>query len=111
MATRSPEPPYHFSLLVLLAGSAYENRLSRIVVDKYGQIQSRGPAMPHKRMTRELGVGTATGGDNLASGQQLQAVAAAIRPPLVLEAIGAERIEVNATGEVLFPHWSGGSGG
>ena len=25
--------------------------------------------------------------------------------------MGAERIEVNATGEVLFPRWSGGSGG
>ena len=60
MATRSPEPRCHFSLLALLAGSAYENVLSRIADDKYGQTQSKGRAMPHKRMTRDLGVGTAT---------------------------------------------------
>jgi len=88
MATRSPEPPVHFSLLALLAGSAYENVLIRITADKYGQTQSRGRAIPHKRMTQDLGVGTATGGGNLASGQLLQAVAAAVRPLLVLEAMG-----------------------
>ena len=81
MATRSPEPRCHFSLLALLAGSAYENVLSRIADDKYGQTQSKGRAMPHNRMTRDLGVGTATGGDNLASGLQLQAVAAAVGLP------------------------------
>jgi len=111
MATRSLEPPGRFSLLGLLAGSAYETGLSRIAADKYGTAQSRGLAVPHKRMIRDLGVGAATSGGNIASGQQLQAVAAAVRPALVLEQMGAERVEVNATGEVLFPRWSGGSGG
>ena len=111
MATRSPEPPGRFSLLGLLAGSAYENGLSQIAADKYGQHQARGLAVPHKRMARDLGVGTATGGGNIASGQQLQAVAQAVRPTLVLEAMGAERIEINAVGELLFPRWSGGAGG
>jgi len=111
MATRSPEPPGRFSLLGLLAGSAYENGLSQIAADKYGQPQARGLAVPHKRMARDLGVGTASAGGSIASGQQIQAVAAAVRPALVLEQMGAERIEVNAVGELLFPRWSGGTGG
>jgi len=111
MATRSPEPPGRFSLLALLAGSAYENGLSQIAADKYGQPHARGLAVPHRRMARDLGVGTATGGGSIASGQQIQAVAQAVRPTLVLEAMGAERIEVNAVGELLFPRWSGGTGG
>ena len=111
MATRQPEPPGRFSLLALLAGSAYETGLSRIASDKYGEPQARGAAVPHLRMVRDLGVGTATAGGNIASGQQIQAVAAAVRPTLVLEQMGAERIEVNAVAELLFPRWSGGTGG
>jgi HK97 family phage major capsid protein len=111
MAARSPEPPGRFSLLALLAGSAYETGLSQIAADKYGQPQARGHAVPHRRMAKDLGVGAATSGGNIASGQQIQAVAAAVRPALVLEQMGAERVEVNATGEVLFPRWSGGTGG
>ena len=111
MASRSPEPPGRFSLLGLRAGSSYENGLSQIAADKYGHPQARGHAVPHRRMIRDLGVGTATAGGNIASGQQLQAVAAAVRPALVLEQMGAERIEVNAVGELLFPRWSGGTGG
>ena len=111
MANRIPEPPGRFSLLGLLAGDQYETGLSKIAADKYGQPQARGLAVPHRRMVRDLGVGAATSGGNLASGQQIQAVAAAVRPALVLEQMGAERVEVNATGEVLFPRWSGGTGG
>jgi len=111
MANRSPEPPGRFSLLALLAGDSYEAGLSRIASDKYGQPQARGLAVPHKRMARDLGVGAATSGGNIASGQQLQAVAQAVRPTLVLEQMGAERIEVNAVAELLFPRWSGGTGG
>jgi len=109
--TRTPEPPGRFSLLGLLNGSSYETGLSRIAADKYGTPQARGAAVPHLRMIRDLGVGVASAGGNLAGAQQIQAVAAAVRPALVLEQMGAERIEVNATGEVLFPRWSGGTGG
>jgi len=109
--TRTPEPPGRFSFLGLLAGSSYEAGLSKIAADKYGQPQARGLAVPHQRMVRDLGVGAATSGGNLASGQQIQAVAAAVRPTLVLEAMGAERVEVNATGQLLFPRWIGGNGG
>ena len=111
MATRQPEPPGRFSLLALLAGSAYETGLSELSARKYGQTQSRGLAVPHLRMVRDLGVGTATDGGNIASGQQIQAVAQAVRPTLVLEQMGAERVEVNAVAELLFPRWSGGTGG
>jgi len=111
MATRSPEPPGRFSLLGLLAGDSYEAGLSRLAADQYGQPQARGLPVPHRKMSRDLGVGAATSGGNIASGQQIQAVAAAVRPALVLEQMGAERVEVNATGELLFPRWSGGSGG
>jgi len=111
MANRSPEPPGRFSLLGLLAGDSYENGLSKLAADKYGQPHARGLAVPHRKMARDLGVGTASAGGNIASGQQIQAVAQAVRPTLVLEAMGAERIEVNAVGELLFPRWSGGSGG
>jgi HK97 family phage major capsid protein len=111
MASRSPEPPGRFSLLALLACSSYESGLSKIAADRYGQPQARGLAVPHARMVRDLGVGAATSGGNLASGQQIQAVAAAVQPALVLEQMGAQRIEVNATGEVLFPRWTGGNGG
>ena len=111
MAARQPEPPGRFSLLALLAGRAYEAGLAQIAADKYGQPQARGAAVPHLRMVRDLGVGTAAGGGNLASKQQIQAVAAAVRPTLVLEQMGAERVEVNAVAELLFPRWSGGTGG
>ena len=109
--TRSPEPVGRFSLLALLAGAQYETGLSRIAGDRYGQPQARGLAVPHQKMARDLGVGAATAGGNIASGQQIQAVAQAVRPSLVLEQMGAERIEVNAVAELLFPRWSGGSGG
>ncbi len=111
MATRSAEPPGRFSLLGLLAGDSYEAGLSRLASDKYGQPQARGLAVPHRKMARDLGVGTASGGGSIASSQQIQAVAQAVRPTLVLEAMGAERIEVNAVGALLFPRWSGGTGG
>lgn len=111
MAPNATAAASKFSLLGLLAGSAYETGLSKIAADKYGQPQARGLAVPHARMARDLGVGAATSGGNLASGQQIQAVAYAVRPALVLEQMGAQRVEVNTTGEVLFPRWTGGSGG
>lgn len=110
MATRAPEPPGRFSLLGLLNGSSYESGLSKIAGDKYGQPQGRGAAVPHARMIRDLGVATAAGGGNLASAQQIQRVAAAVRPALVLEQMGCERVETNAVSELLFPKWTGNTG-
>jgi HK97 family phage major capsid protein len=111
MATRTaPQPPGKFSLLGLLAGDSYEGGLSRLAADKYGTPQVRGACVPHGRMLRDLNVGSATAGGSLAGATELERVADAIRPRLVLERMGAERIEVAAAGGVLFPRWSGGNG-
>jgi len=111
MATRTALPPGRFSLLELLRGNPHEAGLSRLAADNYGEPQRRGLAVPHARMLRDLNVGTASAGGNLAGATQLERVADAIRPRLVLERMGAERIEVSATSEVQFPRWSGGTGG
>jgi HK97 family phage major capsid protein len=100
-----------FSLLALLAGERYEVGLSKIAGDKYGQPQARGLAVPHRRMIRDLGVSSSAAGGALASATELQRVAAAVRPAVVLEQMGAERIEVSGAGEVAFPKFSGGVGG
>ena len=111
MANRTTEPPGRFSLLGLLAGSAYESGLSKIAADKYGQPQARGLAVPHGRMVRDLGVSTSSGGGALASATQLQQVADAVRPLTVLERLGARRVEVSGVADVSFPRFNGGSGG
>jgi HK97 family phage major capsid protein len=111
MAHRTPEPPGRFSLLGLLAGDQYENGLSRIAADKYGQPQARGLAVPHLPMVRDLGVATAAGGGNLASKTQIERVAAAIRPQLLLEQLGAIKVETTGVASVSFPRFTGGSSG
>ena len=112
MAPRTtPTPPGRFSLLGLLAGDQYETGLSKLAADRYGMAQARGLAVPHRRMVRDLGVATATGGGNLASATDLQRVADAVRPALVLERMGAQRVETNGVSELSFPRFDGGSGG
>jgi HK97 family phage major capsid protein len=108
---RALQPPGKFSLLGLLAGDSYEVGLSRLAGDRYGQPQARGLAVPHRRMIRDLGVSSSAAGGALASATDLQRVAAAVRPAVVLEQMGAERIEVSGAGEVAFPKFSGGQGG
>ncbi len=110
MATRSPEPPGRFSLLGLLAGSAYELGLSKLAADKYGAPELRGEALPHSRLVRDLGLATATGGGNLAA-TELAAVAAAVRPLLVFDLLGAERLEVSGASDIALPRFDGGVGG
>lgn len=110
MARSTPQPPGRFSLLELLRGNPHEAGLSRLAADNYGEPQRRGLAVPHARMIRDLNVGSATAGGNLAGATQLERVADAIRPRLVLERMGVERVEVSATTEVLFPRFDGGTG-
>ncbi len=57
-----------------------------------------------------MGIGTASAGGNLVS-NGLEAVAAAARPPLLLERLGASRLEINASGAVSLPSWEPGTGG
>jgi HK97 family phage major capsid protein len=62
-------------------------------------------------MLRDLNVASSAAGGALASATELERVAAAVRPAVVLERMGAQRIEVNAVGEVALPRFAGGSGG
>jgi HK97 family phage major capsid protein len=110
MATRSLEPPGRFSLLGLLAGEKYELGMSKLAADKYGAPELRGEALPHSRLVRDLGLATATGGGNLAA-TELAAVAAAVRPQLVFDLLGAERLEVSGASDISLPRFDGGVGG
>lgn len=64
--------------------------------------------LPDARLCRDLGVGTATAGGNLA-GSVVLAVAEAARPPLLLETLGARRLEVAPDGVVALPVWVAGA--
>jgi HK97 family phage major capsid protein len=59
---------------------------------------------------RDLGLATATGGGNLAT-TELAAVAAAVRPQLVFDLLGAERLEVSGASDISLPRFDGGVGG
>ena len=110
MATRTPEPPGRFSLLGLLAGDQYERGLAEISAKKYGAPFQRGQALPHTGLLRDLGVATAAAGGNLA-GTGLAAVAAATRPLLVLDQLGAQRLEVSGVAQLDLPRFDGGVSG
>ncbi len=109
VARSTPQPPGKFSLLELLNGASYEAGLSRLAADRYGAPQLRGQALPHAGLVRDLGVGAATSGGNLA-GSELAAVAAAVRPLLVLDALGAQRLEVSGAAELALPRFDGAVG-
>ena len=104
------QPPGKYSLLGLLAGDRYELGLSELSARKYGAVQPRGQALPHNGLVRDLGLATATGGGNLAA-TELAAVAAATRPALVLDALGAQRLEVSGVAQLDLPRFDGGVGG
>ena len=105
----TPQPPGKFSLLGLLDGDKYEAGLSQLAANKYGEGQLRGQALPHNALLRDLGVATATGGGNLAA-TELAAVAAAVRPLLVFDQLGAERLEVSGVADLALPRFDGGAG-
>jgi HK97 family phage major capsid protein len=109
MATRAPQPPGKFSILELINGASYEQGLSEIAASKYGAPQLRGMALPSSALVRDLGLQTASAGGNLA-GTELAAVAAAVRPLLVLDQLGAGRIEVSGAAQLDLPKFSGGAG-
>jgi len=95
----------------LLAGDQYETGLAQLAADRYGAPQMRGLVVPHSRMVRDLGVATASAGGSLASATDLQRVADAVRPAVVLERMGAQRVETSGVSELAFPRFAGGSGG
>ena len=99
-----------FSLLGLLAGDQYERGLAEISAKKYGAPVQRGQALPHAPLLRDLGVATAAGGGSLA-GTGLAAVAAATRPLLVLDQLGAQRLEVSGVAQLDLPRFDDGVAG
>lgn len=105
------QPNHKFSLLALLAGNPHEMGLSRLAADKYGSTHIRGEAIPHGPMLRDLNIATSAAGGAIASHQELAAVSSAIRPKLLLERLGAVRVEVNGSESISFPRFSGGAGG
>ena len=96
-------------MLALLAGDKYEAGLAELAARKYGAVQPRGQALPHNALVRDLGLATATGGGNLAA-TELAAVAAATRPLLVLDQLGAQRLEVSGVAQLDLPRFDGGVG-
>ena len=109
MSTRVPQSPARYSLLGLLDGGQYESGLAELAGKRYGAPQLRGQALPHGPLLRDLGVATATGGGNLGA-MDLAAVAAAVRPLLVLEDVGARRLEVAGVAQLDLPKFDGGVG-
>jgi len=103
------QPPGKYSLLGLLAGDSYEAGLAKLVADKYGTVELRGQALPFAPLLRDLGLATATGGGNLAA-TQLAAVAASTRPLVVLDRLGAQRLEVSGAAQLDLPRFDGGVG-
>ncbi len=111
MKTTHMQPNNKFSLLALLAGNAHEVGLSRLAADKYGSTHIRGLAIPHGPMLRDLNIATSAAGGAIASHQEIAAISSAIRPQLLLERLGAVRIEVMGVESISFPRFSGGAGG
>lgn len=108
MARATPQPPGKFSLLALLQDEPCERGLSDISAGRYGAPQLRGQALPTRALARDLGVAAAASGGNLVA-TELERVAAAVRPMLVLDQIGAQRLEV-AGSEIALPKFDGGVG-
>ena len=76
-----------------------------------GSLAARVPSatwLPDSKLCRDLGVGTASAGGNLA-GSAVLAVAEASRPPLLLESLGARRLEVAPDAVVALPVWVAGA--
>lgn len=108
MVRPAPQPPGRYSLLALLQDESYERGLSDIAAARYGAPQLRGQALPTIQLARDLGVAVAASGGNLVA-TELERVAAAARPMLVLDQLGAQRLEV-AGSEIALPKFDGGVG-
>jgi HK97 family phage major capsid protein len=103
-----------YSLANLITGEAdsYEASIAELIEQRSDPSQRLPGAqyLPSGRFARALGINTGNSGADLVS-NGLEAVAAAARPPLLLERLGAQRLEVNATGPVSLPSWVAGAGG
>jgi HK97 family phage major capsid protein len=110
------QPPagakYSLANLITSEADSYEASIAELIEQRSDPTQRIPGAqyLPSGRFARALGINTGNSGADLVS-NGLEAVAAAARPPLLLEQLGASRLEVNATGPVSLPSWVAGSGG
>lgn len=119
---RTPERPREYRITRLIdaladahqTGHQFEMGLSERIGRQLKQDPlcgkfERAAFVPTTALARDLQTTPASSGGNLIA-DSVAAVAAATRPQIVLEAIGAERIEI-AGESVALPRWNGGTGG
>jgi hypothetical protein len=106
-----PGASYRFSEAIADRPGSYGDAISTLIGEKLPDVQRvpGGVYLPTRQFCRSLGIGTASGGGDLVGGN-LQRVADAARPPLLLEQIGAVRLEVSETGAISLPIWNAGAG-
>jgi hypothetical protein len=111
------QPPagQNYRLANLLGGSrdTYELKISDLIEERSDQtMKAPGGAvyLPSRAFARSLGIADPSTGGNLA-GNGLMAVAAASRPAVILERLGAQRLEISGVGELSMPTWTPGAGG
>jgi HK97 family phage major capsid protein len=110
------QPPAgaNYSIAHLIGGEvdSYEASISELI-EQRSEPSLRVPGatyLPSARFARALGINTGGSGADLVS-NGLEAVASAARPPLLMERLGAQRLEINAAGPVSLPVWVAGSSG
>lgn len=85
----------------------YERGVCELVAQAFPDCRARaGVPLPTPGMVRDLEVGVATAGGNLA-GNALMATAEAARPELVFDALGARRVELSGVAQASLPTWTG----
>lgn len=106
-----PGASYRFSEAIADRPGSYGDGISTLIGEKLPVVQ-RVPGsvfLPTRQFCRSLGINTGASGGDLVGGN-LQRVATAARPPLLLEQLGAVRLEVSESGAVSLPIWSAGAG-
>jgi len=112
MPTIEKVRPYSFTKLLgsSLLGQESRANFERGISEKTASLLGQGPVpnggvlIPPRAMCRDLFASAATTGGNLI-GDSVAKVADSVRPQLVLERAGAERIETAAAG-ISLPRWS-----
>lgn len=116
-ASRSQAVADDYSILKLIeavrrdgnpAAGRYEAGLVELQRERGGpEVVTRiGVPLPDQQLLRDLGTGGATSGSGLVT-QGLEALVAAARPALQLEALGAQVIAAPAARDFSLPVWSG----
>ncbi len=111
------QPPagssYNIAALLRGESDCYAESISQLIGERRPAAQRipGGAYLPSRRFARALGVGAAASAGNIVNGNALLGVADAARPATVLEAAGAQRLELVAEGAINLPVWEPGAGG